>query len=128
MLTKLLLGLLAASLVSSGVLYVKGKWQAARDKKEIQELQSKAIEYQATIYKQEAEIKDLAAAKKIRERQTYVNQEIDLAVSSGDDAAMRRLFVDLGMLPPDAIRPATPGGKGGPGYKPGAPAGAATVH
>src|SRR4030042_4772082 len=95
-LTKLLLGLLAASLLSSGVLYVKGKWQAARDEKEIRELQSKAIEYQATIYKQEAEISDLAAAKKIRERQTYVNQEIDLAVRSGDDAAMRRLF-DIGL-------------------------------
>jgi hypothetical protein len=116
MVTKLLLSLLAASLLGSGILILQHKRTVARYEKEVRELQSKAIEYQAQIYRQEAELKDRQAVQAVRERKHYANQKIEQAVGAGDDAALRRLFVELGMLGPDAIRPASPGGKSGPGH------------
>ena len=96
--------------------YVKNNWwDKPRYEKEIRELQEAGIKAQAKISKQAAEIKDLETTKKFREVKARENQEIDQVVSSGDDAHMRDLFVELGMLAPRKDGPTGPGKGSGPG-------------
>jgi hypothetical protein len=114
--TKILVGIIGALLISNAVTYVKYNWwDKPRYEKEIRELQEAGIKAQAKIYKQAAEIKDLEATKKLREVRTRENQEIDQVVNAGDDARMRDLFVELGMLAPRKDGPAGPGKGSSPG-------------
>jgi hypothetical protein len=114
--TKILVGVLLASLLAGGGLYIKYNWfDKPAYEKEIRELQEAGIKAQAKIYKQAAEIKDLEAAKKFREVQASENQKIDQVVTAGDDAAMRDVFIGLGMLPARKDGSAAVGGESGPG-------------
>lgn len=114
--TKILVGIIGALLISNAVTYVKYNWwDKPQYEKEIRELQEAGIKAQAKIYKQASEIKDLDATKKFREVRGHGNQEIDQVVNGGDDARMRNLFVELGMLAPRKDGPASLGKGSGPG-------------
>lgn len=113
--TKILVGIIGALVISNAVTYVKYHWwDKPAYEKEIRELQDAGIKAQAKIYKQAARIKDLAAARRIRARVNHEAQKVDQVVTSRDDATMRRLFIQYGMLPEAPAATAQPQGKGGP--------------
>jgi hypothetical protein len=113
--TKILVGIIGALVISNAATYVKYHWwEKPAYEKEIRELQEAGIRAQAQIYKQAAQIKDLAAARRIKARVSHASEEVDQVVTRGDDAAMRRLFVQYGMLPEATGAAPRPEGKGCP--------------
>jgi hypothetical protein len=113
--TKILVGIIGALVISNAVTYVKYHWwEKPAYEKEIRELQEAGIKAQAKIYKQAAQIKDLAAARRIKARVSHESKEVDQVVTKGNDAAMRRLFIKYGMLREASAATAQPEGKGGP--------------
>jgi hypothetical protein len=113
--TKILLGIIGALVISNGVTYVKYHWwEKPAYEKEIRELQEAGIKAQAQIYKQAAQIKDLAATRRIKARVSHESKEVDQVVTRGDDVAMRRLFIQYGMLRKASAAAAQPERKGGP--------------
>jgi len=97
-LTKILGGALIISLLGTGALYVKGKWQAARYEKEIQELQTISIKQQAMIYKLKADKKAKLVVIKYREKKSYEIDKINQADASSSDVALDNIAIEYGML------------------------------
>jgi hypothetical protein len=115
--TKILVGIIGALAIANAVTYAKYHWwDEPAYEKEIRELQEAGIKAQAEIYKQASQIKDLAAARRIKARVSHENKEVDQVVTNGDDAAMRRLFVQYGMLREAPAATAQPEGTSGSGH------------
>jgi hypothetical protein len=128
-LTKALLGVILALVISNGYTYVKYNWfERPRLEKEISELQEAGIKAQAEIYRQKAMLADREYVQERREVKNRDTKKIDKVVQDNDDPAMRDVFVGLGMLATDKNRPPGPGKTGGPGDLPRTEGVPAPVH
>jgi len=98
--TKLLGGGLVLSLLFSGGLYLKSRWDSAK----IEKLQIEVANHQAAIglIKQSLEATEKYKESVKKERTRYVKEDTEIkgVVESGDDAGMRLLFERSGLLKP----------------------------
>jgi hypothetical protein len=81
---KVLIGLLLASVVGNGWLYLSGKWKESGYKKQIEELQNAQVKSDVTIEKQAAEIEQLKSKKTIKRRVSNAQEKVDTDLNSSD--------------------------------------------
>lgn len=120
MLKMLIVVALAAGVGNVGQ-YFWNKWQASRYEAKIVQLENERAELQISLEKAQAEKQYGKATTKAKAKVRHAEKKTDDVVAAGDDAAMRKLFVERGMLKESGKGKAPgDGGRGGPGDKPAA--------
>lgn len=129
MILKILIAVALAAGVGNVVQFFMAKWQAASYEAKIVKLENEQTNLKISLEKAQAEKQYGQAQTKAKAKVRYVEKQTDAIVGSGDDAAMRKLFIERGMLREGGKGQAPgDGGKGGPGDKSAAPPRAAPIQ
>jgi hypothetical protein len=92
-----------------GAFYLDRKWTAARHEAQVKVLQEANLKLEIETKAQKATITFLEKQKTVKARATSEKTEIDQTVQAGDDARLRELFVNHGLLAPKAgVAPGRP--------------------
>ena len=86
--------------------FIWSKWQARSYQSQITKLENDLTAMQVEKSSREADLKDKKEELRVERKVIYVQKDVDKVVAAGDDARMRQLFIQHGMLAKDQNRPA----------------------